>query len=221
MTGKKKVRPADDLDFGTPVVDSAYAELQQQGKLRRAVQMRVEARKLAAERDRLTAEILKCGDLAWVDKFVLRMLRQKKDVHKNLQRHFDELENRRRKAAIRARQIAQEVFELGLNVDIAPRPVEAKAEGVSIDSGDLGTGRNQNTSAQFRDYLIRRYRNLSNEELCKRLDFELGLVPGQPSTGLPESWTKKCGVNTYVDAYKNPRCQNLVQKLISKAKQVI
>jgi len=57
---------------------------------------------------------------------------------------------------------------------------------------------------------------LSNEKLCKRLDFEFMQQDGTTSV-LPPT-CRKFGVRTLLAGLKHPRCQNVVQKMISKAK---
>ena len=208
----------DDSDLGRLVVNSEIAETERRGTLRKAVQLRMECRKLVAERDAVWAEIMKC-DQAWVDRFAMRLLRANKSVHENIQRHLDALDGRRRSLVVRIRKLAQQISDLGLMVDIRPDQVPPKTGGVSSYQHDAGLGRNSSGAAQYRDFLIRRYGQLSNEQLCRRLDFELVLVRDHDAIGLPETWSKKFGVKTYSDAYDNPKCKNLVQKLIAEAKR--
>jgi hypothetical protein len=40
----------------------------------------------------------------------------------------------------------------------------------------------------------------------------------RPPGFFPEGWTGKYGVTTFVDAYRHPKCRNLVHTMISKAR---
>jgi hypothetical protein len=80
--------------------------------------------------------------------------------------------------------------------------------------------RNYIPSALFRDITIQKYSHLSDPEICAKLDSD---VPqgDSPSIGLPAHWTEKFKVKTFSQAYADLRCRNLVQKMISKAKNHI
>src|SRR5580704_2384130 len=81
---------------------------------------------------------------------------------------------------------------------------------------DARREKKSNAFVQVRSTIIRAARHLSDEDICKRLDFELS--PPTPPMGLPESWTEKYGVKSYSEAYRHKKCRGLVQKLISVAK---
>jgi len=72
-------------------------------------------------------------------------------------------------------------------------------------------------SALFRDITILKYSHLSDREICAKLDSEIP-QGDSPSIGLPAHWTEKFKVKTFSQAYEDLRCRNLVQKMISKAK---
>jgi len=213
---RRKKDPGDDSNL-RPVVGLGIAEMERRRTLRKAVVLRMECRKLVAERDAVWAELMKSNDVEWFDKFAMKMLRAKRSVHENLQSHFDVLDKRLRTLVVRIRELAQQVFDLGLTVDIRPRPVTA-GTGTSSDLQGVGLGRNVNPAPGYRDFLIRSSGNLSNAQLCGRLDFYLDLARDQPAIGLPENWVTKFGVKKYSEAYEDPKCRALVQKLIAKVK---
>jgi hypothetical protein len=72
-------------------------------------------------------------------------------------------------------------------------------------------------SALFRDITIRKYSHLSDREICAKLDSEIP-QGDSPSIGLPAHWMEKFKIKTFSQAYEDLRCRNLVQKMISKAK---
>jgi hypothetical protein len=61
-------------------------------------------------------------------------------------------------------------------------------------------------SALFRDITIKKYSHLhlSDEEICAKLDSEIP-QRDSPSIGLPAHWTEKFNVQTFTQAYHDPR----------------
>jgi hypothetical protein len=214
----KKGSSQDDYDFGRAHVVDEYHELEQEGKLNRVARLRIECRKLLAELDNVWALILS-RDQDWLDKFALRMLHEKKNAAENLQRQVDTLDSRRRKLAVKIRKTILQIAALGGSFDPQQRPHSSRIAKASTNTQDFGPGRNASGPAQWRDFIIRNNAKMSNEDLCKRLDFEFMQSGEQPAQGLPENWTNKYGVKSYAEAYKNPKTKPLIQKLISKAKQ--
>lgn len=213
---RKKKTAGNTLDNGTLVVNREYEELEKSGKLARVLKLRQERLKMVADWRAVWAEISRCNTQDWTDKFALRMLRNRKKVYENLQRHFDGLDSSKSKLVVRLKEIFEEIADLGGSV-MTPMELATDEVADALSISDEHTGRKVGTPAQFRDRIIRMYRNLSNEQLCKRLDFELDWQ--DPPVGFPENWLAKYGVKNYSDAYKNPACKPLVQKLIAKAKQ--
>jgi hypothetical protein len=114
-----------------------------------------------------------------------------------------------------------ELVELDREQDeIFKRKREIIAETDKLENGirprRRAPGKKSNAFVQVRSTIIRAARHLSDEDICKRLDFELS--PPTPPMGLPESWTEKYGVKSYSEAYRHKKCRGLVQKLISVAK---
>jgi hypothetical protein len=105
--------------------------------------------------------------------------------------------------------------------EISERKRELTDEFVRQEEGlrprRLPPGRRRDPLIHARNTLIRTLKNLSDPEICRRLDGELP-QHGGPSLGLPENWSEKYGVNSYEQAYKHRDCRKLVQKLIAAAK---
>jgi len=212
---RKKKTTGHNLDSATLVVNREYDELEKSGKLARVLKLRRERLKMVADWRAVWAEISRCSTQDWTDKFALRMLRNRKKVYENLQRHFDGLDSSKSKLVVRLKEIFEEIVDLGGSV-MTPMELATGEVADALPISHEHMGRNAGTAAKFRDQMIRKYRNLRNEELCKRLDFELGW--NDPPVGFPQNWSTKYGVKNYSDAYKNPACRPLVQKLIAKAK---
>jgi hypothetical protein len=74
-----------------------------------------------------------------------------------------------------------------------------------------------NALVAIRDLIIKAHRNLSDAEICGKLDFCLCQRDSR-SLGMPASWEDTYHVRTYVEAYENEDLKPLVQKMISVAK---
>lgn len=209
----------DDSRFGKIVVAKEYEELERNGKLREVLQLRIHLRKLKTELEKVNAELMRCEEYAWIDKFAMRLLAAHKPVYANLQRHFEDLENRSRKLVVETETIFDKIVNMGGSVVAFPEADSSQSGPKSPLPLIPSSGRNEKASARFRDYTIQRHRDLPNKELSRKLDFELPQGGDQPSLGIPEGWTEKYGVRTYAQAYQHPQCRKLFQKLISKAKQ--
>jgi hypothetical protein len=118
----------------------------------------------------------------------------------------------------------QELAELEREqMEISERKREISAELIAVEEGSFHLkrrppGRGTNPFVLVRDKLIRELRDLSNEDICRRLDGELGQREMAP-LGFPENWTKKYDVKSYLAAYRHRKCKALVQKSISVAKK--
>lgn len=212
---KKKRRSLGGWDPNLGITPSPdYAELQQKGTLKQAIQLRIELRKLAADAEIAGSEIRRCCTGAWTDKFALRMLQNGKNANDQLQHYFNVLEARRQKIILRMNTISATLLDMGAPFDPADRGAVQNRIGQSKPV-DIDSGKNANGATLFRDFCIRRFADLSNEELCKRLDLELSLTV--PPLGLPKAWGKY-NVHTYTEAYKNPKTKNNFQKMVAKAK---
>jgi len=67
----------------------------------------------------------------------------------------------------------------------------------------------------FRSMIIFQNREKSDLEICRILDFYCR-ADGQSEGFFPERWTAKYAVETFVAAYCNPKCRNLVHTMMSK-----
>jgi hypothetical protein len=203
-----------------PVVSREAIELERQGKLHRVAQLRLDCAKQVEERDNARAEMHKYGNRTWSDKFLIRMHREGKSPSKSLQRIFDDVHHRMVKHEVRIETIVQQIVDLGGSVVVPPLRTWDKSNDSSI-SRNISFERKTSGPASYRDSIIKRNQHLPNEALCRKLDLLLAQRGDDPSLGLPETWTEKHGVKTYLEAYQEPRTKGLVQALISKAKRDI
>jgi hypothetical protein len=203
-----------------PVLSKEWSELEQNGTLYRVAQLRLKCNALREDRDRLLAEIATLSNWTLADKFVVRMHQQGRRFTKVFQGKLDSLHKRVVKLDERIEETFQKIVDLGgsfVPQDVATERNNQGSTPAPASSLDPQT----EGHAGYRDSLIRRHANLSNEDICRRLDLILAQHGGAPSLGLPEKWTEDCGVKTYTEAFKNSRTKNRVQKLIWKAKQSI
>ena len=65
-----------------------------------------------------------------------------------------------------------------------------------------------------RNGVIDGHLDLPSQEICKLLDMHFSR-DGQCPDHLPKTWTLRYGARTFTDAYRDSKCRNLVQRLIS------
>jgi hypothetical protein len=106
-------------------------------------------------------------------------------------------------------------FRVGAGMKNRLKSLKGEPKGLRSDGSTVST--TASPEVQCRNEKIRRYRNLPVEEVCIKLDAELGRGEGR-TAGLPESWHEKHGVTSFLASYKNPDCRSKLQKLISVAK---
>jgi hypothetical protein len=80
-------------------------------------------------------------------------------------------------------------------------------------------GRRPDAYVEVRNALIRRMKDRTAREICSALDLDLGRGGNAPPLGFPNNWFANYEVSSFKQAYKHSRCKNLVEKLISKAKE--
>src|SRR5258708_2596519 len=152
---RKKSSKERGADSWRLVVDSEYAELEKSKNLARVIKLRTDRVKLVGEWQAVCAEITRCSNQVWADKFAMRMLRERKNVYENLQHHFDDLESRRRGLVVRIRKIFEEIVDLGGLVRTSMDATAGEAPNVSSVLYKSDFGKNASTATQFRDQLIR------------------------------------------------------------------
>ena len=107
------------------------------------------------------------------------------------------------------------------------RKREISAELIAVEEGGSAKsrhgGRKPDVYVELRDLWIGRLRQLSAQEICRRLDLELARESRdgepQPPIGFPRNWVEKHRVRSYLEAYRHRKCRSRVEKLISVAKR--
>jgi hypothetical protein len=113
-----------------------------------------------------------------------------------------DLGHRQREISARKRQISAKVLALEENIS------RSKRRGGAMRGSSV---------VLVRDLFIRELGEQSHIEICQELD-DLVLRDGSP-LGFPVIWADKYGVNSYVEAYKHPKCIHSVRVMISKARK--
>ena len=211
--------PGNKVDDGVVVISKEWSELEQRGDLYRVAQLRIECRKLMADRENTWKELEQLGNWAFMDKFAVRMHHAGKSFTKHFERKLALVDQRRIKLDRKIRETIQKILDLDGSF-VSPERGTGKKTEVRGSARVFNLNPRTGSDAAYRDALIRQYANLSNEDICGKLDLALG-QSAAAARGLPERWAHKFGLNSYQDAYKDLRTKNLVQKLISKAKENI
>jgi hypothetical protein len=100
------------------------------------------------------------------------------------------------------------------------------------DSKRRAWGKPGNPFIQIRDEWIRKLSHQSAKEICHVLDTVMTVPVTAPAgsprnrseirttpASFPQSWKNKYGVQSFSEAYKHPKCRDLVNTMISKARK--
>jgi hypothetical protein len=203
-----------------PSISGAYIRLSQKGELQRLFALRKKLTQLESDFTNTLESIAACNNPNWLDEFA-RSKKNKGRFVTALTQHVVRLEDRKAKLLIQKNKVLRKIREIS---DQVPEAISNSLATPFVNRtllekiGAPEVGPNTNVPVLLRDFTIQKYANLSNPEICVKLDAELLQHEGLPN-GFPETWNEKFQVNTYVSAYQHENCRALVQKLISTAKK--
>ena len=150
--------------------------------------------------------LLKVNDLDWLLQFENRCRKKGQDFSSSLGRVAKRLE-------ISKAVIEKELSETHEIIDkVQPGLGESTFSLVpkSVESGRRLIPQHRLPTVAARNAIIQRYRSKSALETCRALDSQDIDIP------VPTSWTERFhGITAWSQAYEDPKCQNLVHKLIS------
>jgi len=225
-TKGKKAKRKGQISDGTgsantvaPSVSGAYIQVAQKDELQRLSRLRKKLAELESELINNSESLLACNDPDSLDKFAKARGNKGDRFTLDLKQHAASLEKRKAKLLAQKKRVLDSIREISKPVPNGIFSSLATPLGQRMLPGKIGkprVGPRANPQVQLRDFCIRKYAQLENSELCKRLDFEL------PHEGfaLPKGWSKRFGVKTWQAAYEHPECKrlSLVYKLLWKAK---
>jgi len=219
--------PADDaarrdsLDVSVESISGRYIDLAERGKLDELLRLQERRRQLLDDVLVVESELSQFENPLWLLNFYARVQNRAGNFGKKLKQRADQLERRRGKWRTEIKGIEDRIARIEpliLKVPLAAVPSFDRPP--AIRSGE-------NAFVLVRDYVIKLAadQGLSDLDICKRLDLDLGLHDAAPM-GMPEPWVEKfegdwkrrySGVS-YVAAYQCPETKNRMQKMISVAK---
>jgi hypothetical protein len=199
----------DGMSLTCPVGASGkFMEWEQAGKLEEFTSVCIEAQRILRERGEIENKLRSCNSLA-----SLIQLKAKKKKHfvKDLKARVHKLENR--KLEIENRLLVIKLF-LKMQAPELVRFTEQVDPGLSFSTSIRRGTREPPPSVAIRTAFIQKYPDYPHQKICKILDRELS--PRE----LPETWITEFKVETFSQAYRNPKCRPRVHTMISKARRL-
>jgi hypothetical protein len=189
-------------------VSGTFLMLAQNGNLMTVCEMIQQRAKIAAEIQQVEQQLLSCNH-----PYALSLLGLWKESHDRnfgaeLIQRAAELETEKRELTASLQQIDERLAQQNVEFEWSMLPgfVSLVPEG------------RFNVVATLRTMLIDQNRMKSHEDICRILDSTFR--PGaRPEGFFREEWEDKYGVTTFLEAYRHPKCRNLVDKMFSSAKR--
>lgn len=203
----------------SPSITGDFIKLAREGKLRRISALQKRYLKLLGEQACLRRKLDACFNRGSQLELADQVLRQGGNVEVKFSEHLDILQKREASVNSDIQCVRADLMEIdppSLDCEpVGPTPPRMEVPRFLTEMLTPQT----NLAAFLRDLVTAKYRSLGTGIICAKLDTEPVLMrSGEPPVGLPERWTEVHGVHTFVEAYNHPKCQNLVQKMISDAK---
>ena len=200
----------DFIDVTNDVgISGKFIELARNGQLvavSEAIHDRVKvSRKLVEVEGKLKA----CNDPAGLAEFEKWCRKGKRNFESRLRKRVADLENQKCLLLAEYRQVDQRIHQKELAVEWTTDPSALTTSLVPR------LVRKSDTFVAARNEIIDRNLSLTNEEICRHLDQEFGWEGRECGEHLPKPWVVRYHVGSFLDAYRHPKCRNLVHKLIS------
>jgi hypothetical protein len=209
QTNDENNQPSDTGHCLSPTVSGDFITMAQNGTLMAVSWMIQQRTRIAAELQQVENKLLACNNPPALASFAEWCARSNNDFGAELKKRAEKLEAKKCELKVELQEIddklAQEnaVFEWTLVPDFASL---------------IAISRPRDLDVAVRCLIINKNPGKSAFELCKILDAHLR--DGELPVGFfPDRWTRDCGVETFVDAYRHPACKNRVGKMIATLKQ--
>lgn len=183
-----------------------FLQLAQNGQLvavSEVIQNRVSIAKELAE---VEGQLSACNDPVRLAELAIFCSTGKRDFELELRKVVANLEARKCRLLARLHQIDQRLDqeELGLEWVVNPAPITSLVPRLVRERDPFVAERNE---------IIDKNINLSTQQICRILD--RNFARDGCCDQLPKPWALRCEVNSFIEAYRNPRLRNNVQKMIS------
>jgi hypothetical protein len=199
----------DDLNLTCPAGTSGkFIEWEQAGKLEEFASVCVEAQRMVRERSEIENKLRSCNCVA---SLIELKATKKKHFVKGLKARVHKLEYR--KLEIENRLLVIKLF-LKMEAPELVRFTEQVDPELSFPTSIRRGTRESSPYVAIRTATIQKYPDKSHEEICRILDRELS------SRELPERWITEFEVESFWQAYRNPKVRPLVHTMISKARRL-
>jgi hypothetical protein len=192
----------------SPSVSGTFLMLTQNGNLMMVCEMIQQRAEIAAEIQQVEQRLLSCNHPYALSDLGVWHEHRHRNFGAELIQLTEKLETRKCELRAALRQIDERLAQqnLGFEWSMLPEFVRLVPEG------------RFNVVATLRTMLIDQNRMKSHEDICRILDSQFR--PNcRPEGFFREEWQEKYGVTTFLEAYRHPKCRNLVDKMFSSAKR--
>jgi hypothetical protein len=205
-----KISSHDLIDVTNEVgISGKFLKLARNGRLvavSGAIQNRA---KIAKELAEVEGKLNACNDPATLSELAIWCSTRRGDFGPKLKKLAANLEYRKCRllAALRGADQRLHQDELSLEWDVDPTALMTSLVPRLVRKSDQFVAE--------RNEVIDRNLNLTHEEICRHLDQELGWEGRECGEHLPKTWVLRYRIDSFLAAYRHPKCRNLVHKLIS------
>jgi hypothetical protein len=191
-------------EFG---VSGRFIELARTGRLAPVSKAIWDRSHVARELAEIEAKLRACNDPATLAEFAIRCSTRTGDFISRLRQVVAKLEAQKSQVLAKLRKIDEQANKLDLGVEWAV----TAAPMISLVPRHL---KKADRHVVERNEVIDEHLGLAGREVCKVLDQHF-VRDGQCYDHLPKTWALRHDVHTFTEAYRHPRCKNLVEKMIS------
>ena len=190
-----------------------FIEMDEEGRLATVSSLIRKRTRLAADLSQVEEMLRACNNWFALAEFEAWCSTKKKSSGPELRKKAGRLETRKSELQKQIQEIDGELARQEPGVKF-----EVHATMASLVPG-VGKTSSHNPHLAARDIVIAQNIGLKHEDICRKLDFEFAVNGKVDPPCLPESWTKKFGVTTFLAAYRHKDCRGLVHTLFSKQKK--
>jgi hypothetical protein len=196
-------------DFTT---SGQFMAMDEAGRLETVSSLIQKRARFAADLSQVEEKLRACNDSTELAAFAMWCIAKKKSFGPELKKKTQKLEARKSDLQ---KQMQQIDGELARQEPVAKFEVHATMASLLPGFGKIC---NPNPHLAARDIVIAKNIARKHEDICRILDSEFA-VDGRVAPCLPDSWTQKFGVTTFLTAYRHPECRGLVHTMFSKQKK--
>jgi hypothetical protein len=210
---------SNSFDVSTAVGTSGwFLRLAAEGRLEDVSALVLKRTKLASNLVWVEKLLLACNDHRALSEFAVWCLAHRKSFISELVKWNKKLEARKAMLQAKLRDIDRRLAELSTEEPLGDEWTTSTEPMTSLVPKIV---RNPNLRLAERNDIIDHNVEKTTREICSILDLNLARDGIVDEGYFPERWTEDFGVRNFVNAYRNQRCHNRVEKMISVRRRCV